>query len=166
MPLPNKITILEMLKFRESNDGKDAIAVINPDGTLIGGPTVAISSSATLYAVVNTTAAGQASVALDTGSKWIGLATVYIGGPTIFAVVNTAAAGNTNALATLLSGPNQIGSVTISNNPTLGAGSNYVGLASVNIGGTLPALTAGTAYIGLALSLEMLLILRVLIILV
>lgn len=32
----------------------------------------------------------------------------------------------------------------------LGVGSRYVGLASVNIGGTLPALTAGAAYVGLA----------------
>ncbi len=92
--------------------------------------------------------------ALSTGTNWIGLATVNIGSSnaTLYAVVNTGAVGNTNSLATLYAGPNQIGSVTVSNNPTLGSGTNYIGLASVNIGGTLPALAAGSAYIGLVTS--------------
>jgi hypothetical protein len=49
----------------------------------------------------------------------------------------------------LVAGTAQIGSVTIANQPPLIAGTAYVGLASVNIGGTLPALSAGTNFIGL-----------------
>lgn len=71
------------------------------------------------------------------------------GNPTIYAIVNTGAVGNQNSLATLLAGPNQIGSVTISHPIQISSGTSYIGLASVNIGGTLPALTTGSAYIGL-----------------
>lgn len=111
-------------------------------------------------AVLSTT---PASVSVEATS----VQTVFVGTPTLFAVVNTSAAGNTNALATLFAGPNQIGSVTVSNtvtsalnhlvslasgtevrtrpvsNITLNASAAYIGLASVNIG-------AGAAYIGLA----------------
>jgi hypothetical protein len=51
-----------------------------------------------------------------------------ISAATIYAVVNTGAAGTQNSMATLNSGPNQIGSVTVSNavtldrQPILGAG--------------------------------------------
>lgn len=38
-----------------------------------------LNSTATLYAVVNTSAAGQSSIVLDTGVRYIGLATVDIG---------------------------------------------------------------------------------------
>lgn len=85
----------------------------------------------------------------DTGQLMIsgtisgGVTTVYQGGSwdirslnstaTLYAVVNTGAVGNTNALATLLAGPNQIGSVTISNYADIGK-------ATVNINNELTAL--------------------------
>lgn len=49
---------------------------INTGLNNIGFATVAVSTP-TLYAVVNTAAAGQASVVLDTGTSWIGIATVW-----------------------------------------------------------------------------------------
>lgn len=60
-----------------------------------------------------------------------------------------------NSNVTLNASPNYIGLVTVGNrvdlnsNVTLNASANYIGLASVNIGGTLPALSAGAAYAGL-----------------
>src|SRR5258706_8076161 len=71
-----------------------------------------------------------------------------IGSATIYAIVNTGAIGNQNSLATLLAGPNQIGSVTVSNPVQLAAGSNYVGLATVTVGNTVNALLqAGSSYV-------------------
>lgn len=126
-----------------------------------------LNSSATIYAIVNTAAAGQASVVLDSGTKQIGSVTVSnpitignFSGSTIYAVTNSIS-GN----VTLNPGPNQIGSVTVSNvvnsivtvaprtdyvglvsvsgNVVNSAGANFIGLATVVNG-------AGTAYIGLA----------------
>lgn len=57
----------------------------------IGG--AGLTSLPTIYAVVNTSAAGQASIVLDNSLAKIGFATVAISTPTLFAVVNTAAAG-------------------------------------------------------------------------
>jgi len=165
------------------------------------GATVSIGSSATIFAVVNTAAAGQASVVLDTGSRFIGLATVNIGSSnaTLFAVVNTGAVGQASivldsganyfGLATVDIGTNNAvalrGNVTISDSKgfiglttvvqastartitgnltlsdpktyigltttTLGASPAYIGLASVNIGGTLPPLSTGANFIGIA----------------
>ncbi len=66
-------------------------------------------SASTIYAVVNTSAGGDPKT-------FIGLTTSVIGSaPTIHAVVNTAAAGVQDSLTTINAGPNQIGSVTISN---------------------------------------------------
>ncbi len=135
-------------------------------------------SSATVFAVVNTSTTGQASVVLGTGISWIGLATVNVSNQ-----ISTVLAGN----VTLNPSPNFIGLVTIANNVTLvepvsvddnassltvdwlsgatvavsnlpnvtigaalPAGANYIGLATVNVGGTLPALSAGANYVGLA----------------
>lgn len=91
----------------------------------------------------------------------------HIGSVTIFGTVQS-----TPGMTTLFPGPNFIGLVTVGNNPsvtvsnllslasgtevrtrpvsnvTLNASAAYIGLASVNIGGTLPALVAGTAQVG------------------
>lgn len=149
---------LELNKFVDalSSPNRPGIVVLNPDGTNIGAApansTVAIGSAPTIYAVVNTSAQGQASITLDTGVKFIGLTTTVIGSaPTLYAVVNTGAVGTTNSLVTLQAGPNQIGSVTISNQPTLGTGTNFIGLATTVVGNTVNSLLqAGTSYIGLA----------------
>ena len=119
------------------------------------------SAAATIFAVVNTSAAGQASVVLDNSVNRIGFATVAISTPTIYAVVNTAAAGQASIV--IDNSINNIGFATV----RVGAGSSYIGLASVNIGGSLPAgvngigfatvnvvnqpaLVTGAAYVGLA----------------
>lgn len=132
----------------------DVRNVVNSITTVANPVEVSNFSGSTIYAVVNTSAAGQSSVVLDTGSKWIGLATVDIGnsvnignfsGSTIYAVVNTGAVGNTNALATLLAGSNQIGSVTVSN--------EISALATVNVSnilGSIVTIAPRTDYIGLA----------------
>src|SRR3990167_10679615 len=78
------------------------------------------------------------------GPNFIGLTTTVIGSsPTLYAVVNTGAVGNTNSLATLLAGPNQIGSVTVSNwispntgNVTLNASNANIGSVSI-LGGAI-----------------------------
>ena len=49
---------------------------LNPSSAFIGLATTVIGSAPTLFAVVNTAVAGQASVVLDTGTKYIGLVTV------------------------------------------------------------------------------------------
>ena len=123
-----------------------SLPALSTGTNFIGLATVNIGSSNTVSATFG------GNVTLNPSPNFIGLATINIGSSnaTLFAVVNTAAAGVGNSMVTLLSGPNQIGSVTVSNPIQLATGTNYVGLASVNIGGTLPALTAGTAYIGLA----------------
>lgn len=113
MALPKQLSQRERDKFISPSSGNPvAIAVANPDGTVISSSaTVAIGSAATIFAVVNTAATAQASVVLDTGVNYIGLATVI------------------NA-----------------NQPALIASTAYIGLASVNVGGSLPA---GSNFIGL-----------------
>ncbi len=114
-------------------------------------------SSATVFAVVNTSTTGQASVVLGTGISWIGLATVNVSNQ-----ISTVLAGN----VTLNPSPNFIGLVTIANNVSLvepvsvddnassltvdwlsGATVAVSNLPNVTIGAALPA---GANYIGLA----------------
>lgn len=143
--------------LKTDNTGK-----LELSGSISGGVTTvfqggswdirSLNSTATLFAVVNTAAAGQASIVLDTGSKWIGLTTTTIGNATLFAVVNTGAAGNTNSLTTLYAGPNQIGSVTISNMQPLVAGTAFIGLSTVvtgNVGAAVVTVAPRTDYLGL-----------------
>src|SRR3990167_6346528 len=68
------------------------------------------------------------------GPNFIGLTTTVIGSsPTLYAVVNTGAVGNTNSLATLLAGPNSIGSVTLNNsNANIGSVSILGGVVSMS----------------------------------
>lgn len=123
-----------------------------------GGRTNIGSGSATIFAVVNTGAAGvqNSMVTLNAGPNQIGSVTVsnpisVSSMATIYAVVNTSAVGNTNALATLLAGPNQIGSVTISHIvnsiTTITPRTDYIGLVSVS-GNVVNS--AGSNFIGLA----------------
>ncbi len=127
---------------------------------------VTLVSSATVYAVVNTSSGGDPKT-------FIGLTTSVIGSaPTIYAVVNTAVAGVQNSLATLNSGPNYIGlatvdigtikawanpntyigltTTTIANSPVLGTGLNNIGFATVAV--STPTLYAivNTAATGVA----------------
>lgn len=135
-------------------------ATVNSNSTVfIGTPT--------LYAIVNTAAAGQASIVLDNSISRIGFATVAISTPTLFAVVNTAAAGQASVV--LDTGTRQIGSVTVSNPITIASSVNNIGFATVfqassartitgnitlsnpntYIGLTTSTLGAGTQFIGL-----------------
>ena len=110
---------------RDEHDGNLNAKKVSIVSGAVGNSTVAISSSATIFAVVNTSAAGQASIVLDNSVARIGFATVsvantvpvtfsgnitlsdaktYIGlttttlasAPTLFAVVNTSAAGQSS----------------------------------------------------------------------
>lgn len=139
--------------------------------------TVAIGSAATIYAVVNTAAAGVTNsivtvansveiavganqigsvtvanpVTLGVGTSNIGFATVALSTPTVYAVVNTSAPGITNSIVTVANPVTLSGNVTLDDGSLTGliAGVNYIGLASVNVGGTLPPLSTGANFIGL-----------------
>lgn len=100
---------------------------LNISGTIsaAGQATVTLVSTPTLYAVVNTSAAGQASVVVDRGHSFIGLTTTVVSSvPTIFAVVNTSAAGQASVV---VDGP-----VAIKGNVTLSDAKTYIGLVSVS----------------------------------
>lgn len=102
----------------------------------IGLTTSVIGSAPTLYAVVNTSAAGQSSVVLDAGANWVGLATVQPAAawpdPTTYIGLVTAT----------MSGSVNTGMTTIFPGP------NYIGLVTADIG-TIKAWTDPTTYIGL-----------------
>ncbi len=174
--LSTNISEREKNKFREVS-GNTAVAVANSDGTnvfqsgatvtiggalgagsnFIGLATTVIGSAPTLYAVVNTAAAGQASVVLDAGTRYVGLASVNIGGtlPALTAgaaYIGLASVNIGGTLPALSAGSNFIGLISaasIQGKVQLVAGTAYAGLASVNIGGTLPALSTGSNFIGL-----------------
>jgi len=269
-PSPNQIGSVTISHPISATFGGNV--TLNPSPNWIGLATAVIGSAPTLFAVVNTSAAGQSSIVLDTGANWIGLATVQVANiitetnsnaiKTAVETIDNAIAGSemqvdvitmpsttvtatnldirdltsvsdtvgavqsgnwdirsllsiaslygkvdiisslpagTNAIGklaansgvdigdidilsiaagdnnignvdvlTIAAGDNNIGNVDIvtlpaliassayiglatvvqANQPALVAGSAYVGLASVNIGGTLPPLTAGIAQIG------------------
>jgi hypothetical protein len=156
------------------------------DGILNAKKTSMVSA-ATIYAVVNTSAAGQASVVLDTGTNWIGL--VSIAGPvtqsgtwnvgtltTVTNDVNIADGGNvisvddagatlsiddgggaitvdgTVAVSSIAAGDNNIGNVDIAS--AIPAGTNYIGLASVNVGGVVAVDATGQGDVPITLGGE------------
>lgn len=140
-----------------SGNIQNSIIYEEHDG-LLNAKRTSLVSAATIYAVVNTS---NSNVTLNPSPNFIGIVTVAnpssFGGnvtlnpsPNFIGIVTVANPSAFNGNVTLNPSPNFIGLVTVGNNPTLGAGANYIGLASVNIGGTLPALSAGTNYIGLA----------------
>jgi hypothetical protein len=104
-------------------------------------------SAATIFAVVNTAAAGQASIVIDHSDNYIGLVTATISNfanSTIYAVVNTGAAGQASVV--LSPGVSNIGCVTLLNQPALTAGVAGIGFATVNVA----SIAAGVNYIGSA----------------
>lgn len=168
------------------------VTVANPS-SFSGSVTVGnLVSAATIYAVVNTAAAGEASVSLDASVAKIGFATVWHGGNVTLnqsaAYIGLASVNIGGSLPALAAGVNNIGFATVTpvsawpdpktyiglvtvanninvastatvyavvntgaftGNVTLNSSGAYIGLVSVNIGGTLPALTASTVNIGL-----------------
>lgn len=67
---------------REEHDSVNHAKRVNVvSGTITANSqvTVTLNNTPTIYAVVNTAAAGQSSVVLDTGTNWVGLATVDVG---------------------------------------------------------------------------------------
>lgn len=88
------------------------------------------------------------TVSLGAGTAYVGLASVNIGGTLPALTASSAYIGLVTVASTvqLRAGTAAIGFATV----RIGSGTQYIGLASVNIGGTLPALVAGTAYVGLA----------------
>lgn len=61
----------------EEHDGANNAKRVSIVSGAVGNATVAISSAATIFAVVNTGAAGQASVVLDNSLAKIGFATIF-----------------------------------------------------------------------------------------
>jgi len=97
----------------DSANGAKRVNVVSGTITASSQVTVTLNNTPTIYAVVNTSAAGQSSVVLDTGANWIGLATTTLGSaPTLYAVVNTSAAGQSSVV--LDSGANWVGLVSVS----------------------------------------------------
>lgn len=156
----------------------DIVSALPAGGNFIGLATVTITNtinvgqttlfpspnqigSVTISNTPGVTQSGTWNVGLNPGSNFIGLATVTMS--------NSLSLGQ----VTLFPGPNQIGSVTVSNIVpvsqsgtwnvgvngllslasgtfvSLNSGSNFIGLATV-VQANQPALIAGTAYIGLA----------------
>lgn len=115
--------------------------------TFVGLTTSVIGSAPTLFAVVNTAAAGQSSVVLDTGTKFIGLVTVANTVPVTFSGNVTIDSGNVDvtSLPATPAGTNQIGSVTIPHtvnttilgNLTLSDSKGFIGLSTVVIGNSI-----------------------------
>lgn len=126
-------------------------------------------SGATIFAVVNTSAAGVGNSIVTinprvdyiglmsvSGNVNVGTPTVFIGTPTLYAVVNTGAAGVGNSIVTVANpnfginaGVNGIGFATV-NVAAIAAGNNNIGSVSV-LGGVINAnLNAGIAAVGFA----------------
>ena len=124
----------------------------------IGLTTSVIGSAATIFAVVNTGAAGQASVVIDTGLNWIGFATVanatawpdpkgYIGLVTITGALS-AAAGNVTLDDGSLTGI--VGNITLDDGSLTGIVGNLTLTDSKGfIGLTTSTLGASPAFIGI-----------------
>jgi hypothetical protein len=166
MSTQHRGNLLNEITFEEHDGELNAQRVNVVAGTITASSqvTVTLNSTPTLFAVVNTSAAGQASVVIDSGRNFIGLATVNIGSSnaTLFAVVNTAAAGQAsivldNSLANIgfatvkiASNVNtNIGLVTVDGgrigvlgNVTLSDPKTFIGLTTTTLG-------ASPAFIGL-----------------
>lgn len=109
------------------------------DGTLNAKKVTVVGSTATIFAVVNTAAAGQSSVVLDTGTKFIGIVTVanpssFTGNLTLDAGSRTGILGN----LTLSDSKGFIGLTTSVIGSPLPAGANFIGLVTV-VGSLSPA---------------------------
>lgn len=117
------------------------------NGAILDGVDTAIKASVLSTASGNPVSVRQLD-ALPAGANFIGLVTVTIGaggagnGTLLDGVDATIAA---SVLSTASGNPLSVRQLT-----PLPTGANYVGLASVNIGGTLPALSVGSSFIGLA----------------
>jgi fibronectin-binding autotransporter adhesin len=132
-------------------DGTETLG-INADGSLnaylvssvanVGFATVAVSTP-TLYAVVNTAAAGVANsmVTINPRVDYIGLMSVS-GNVAVSSLPAIPTGANYIGLASIQ------GNVVVSTLPTLPAGVNGIGFATVNLVNQ-PALTASSAFVGL-----------------
>lgn len=135
--------------IHESYDGGNKALKVNVVAGGVGMATVNINGSATIFAVVNTSAAGDST-------NNIGFATVAVSTPTLYAVVNTSAAGVGNSIVTIANTPLEtkiIGNVTLDG--PLPAGVNSVGFATVNVSNLARTITGNVTlsdsktYIGL-----------------
>ena len=139
--------ILNAINLEEHDGAQNAKRVSIVSGS-VGQATINIAGSATIYAVVNTSAAG------DSVSN-IGFATVAISNPTLYAVVNTSAAGVGNSMVTINPRTDYFGLVSVSGNvavsslPALVASNSNIGSVSV-LGGVINTnLNTGANYVGL-----------------
>jgi hypothetical protein len=141
-------TLFAVVNTEAPGIGNSIVTIANtPLETQIVGNVTIDSGSITVSNTIN------ANVSLSSSISNIGFATVSVSNPTLYAVVNTGGANTGNI--TINPGPNQIGSVTVSNPITIGNAMVTVTLGtsldstndSVAIGQALPA---GTNFIGLA----------------
>lgn len=107
--------------------------------------TVQVYSASTIYAVVNTGSSTNLT-SLASGTEVRSLATIL----NFPSLISLASGTEVRSLVTLFPRTDYLGLMSVSGNVVNSAGANYIGLASVNIGGTLPVLTAGSNYVGLA----------------
>lgn len=170
MSATHRGNMLNEITFEEHDPVNNAkrVNLVAGDISVNSTATVTLYSTPTLFAVVNTAAAGQASVVLDASKNFIGLATVNIGSSnaTLFAVVNTAAAGQASVVL-----DNSIANIgfatvfqassdrTIIGNLTLSDPKGFIGLVTIRgalsnpfsyIGLTTTTLGVGNQFIGLA----------------
>jgi len=96
--------------------------------------TVSIGSSATIFAVVNTAAAGQASIVLDEGVKYIGLATVDIGTNNAVALRGNVTISDSKGFIGLTTVVQASSARTITGNLTLSDPKGFIGLTTTVIG--------------------------------
>lgn len=151
MATTHRGNLLNEITFEEHDGTNNAKRVNIVAGTLTGGQaTVTLYSTPTLFAVVNTAAAAQASVVLDNSISKIGFATVAIGSGNVGITGNVTISDSKGfiGLTTAVNGQawpdpkTYIGLVTIGHTPnvavvgnvTLSDAKTYIGLATITIG--------------------------------
>lgn len=126
-------------------------ATLNPGPNQIGSVTVSNfpTTQPVSFAQLVSLASGTEVRSLATILNALDIRSI-LSAPTLNVV--TQAITVNSGMLTLFPGPNQIGSVTISNQPPLIASSAYIGLASVNVGNvvnSIATIAPRTDYIGL-----------------
>lgn len=136
---------------KEEHDGTNNAKRVNVVAGGVGLATITLVSTPTLFAVVNTAAAGQASVVLDTGVSFIGIVTVTNKDRTITGNLTLSDAKTFIGLTTTTLGasPAFIGIVTVTNRDQTITGNLTLSDAKTFIGLTTTTLGASPAFIGI-----------------
>lgn len=125
---------------------------LNAGAAFVGIVTVANPSAFSGNVTLNPSSAHIGSVSIfGTVESTPGMTTLFPG-PNYIGLVTAVPSNTVRSISgnlTLSDSKAYIGLVSVSGTVGLAAGANYVGLTSVNIGGTLPALSAGAAFVGI-----------------